>query len=153
MEEENMQSNEVQAAGHTAEAEEKEGRMPLGKFKSVDALMHAYEELQSEFTRRSQRLKQLEEGNKPSPAVPTHVRKTEGADSAAAPRDGDALYRAVKENDEVRSRIVSEYLSSVQGVPLMTGGGAGVTAPAVRAKSIAEAGKLALGYFQNHQEK
>lgn len=153
MEEENMQSNEVQAAGHTAEAEEKEGRMPLGKFKSVDALMHAYEELQSEFTRRSQRLKQLEEGNKPSPAEPTHDRQTEGADSAAAPRDGESLYRAVKENDEVRSRIVSEYLQSVQGVPLMTGGGAGVTAPAVRAKSIAEAGKLALGYFQNHKEK
>ena len=48
---------------------------------------------------------------------------------------------------------MSDYLRSVQGVPLMTGGGAGVTAPAVRARSIAEAGKLALGYFQNHKEK
>lgn len=153
MEEENMERCEGQAAGHTAEAEEKEGRAPLGKFKSVDALMHAYEQLQSEFTRRSQRLKQLEEGNKPSPAEPIHDRQTEGADSAGAPRDGDALYRAVSENEEVRSRIVSDYLRSVQGVPLMTGGGAGVTAPAVRARSIAEAGKLALGYFQNHKEK
>ena len=32
----------------------------LGKFRSVDALVRAYEALQSEFTRRSQRLKELE---------------------------------------------------------------------------------------------
>ena len=32
----------------------------LGKFRSVDALVKAYEALQSEFTRRSQRLKELE---------------------------------------------------------------------------------------------
>ena len=32
----------------------------LGKFRSVDALLRAYEALQSEFTRRSQRLKELE---------------------------------------------------------------------------------------------
>ena len=32
----------------------------LGKFRSVDALLRAYEALESEFTRRSQRLKELE---------------------------------------------------------------------------------------------
>ena len=32
----------------------------LGKFKSVDALQKAYTALQAEFTRRSQRLKELE---------------------------------------------------------------------------------------------
>ena len=31
-----------------------------GKFKSVDALLRAYNSLQAEFTRRSQRLKELE---------------------------------------------------------------------------------------------
>lgn len=32
----------------------------LGKFRSVDALMKAYGSLQAEFTRRSQKLKELE---------------------------------------------------------------------------------------------
>ena len=53
-------------------AEPQEGSAPkteekslmLGKFKSVDALMHAYRELESEFTRRSRRLKALEEREK-----------------------------------------------------------------------------------------
>ncbi|MBR4943547.1 MAG: hypothetical protein IKZ28_05900 [Clostridia bacterium] len=39
---------------------EKKGSYSLGKFKSVDALARAYEALQAEFTRRSQRLKELE---------------------------------------------------------------------------------------------
>lgn len=34
----------------------------IGKFKSVDALYRAYERLEAEFTRRSQRLKELEAG-------------------------------------------------------------------------------------------
>lgn len=41
-------------------AQEGNGSAGLGKFKSVDALLQAYESLQAEFTRRSQRLKQLE---------------------------------------------------------------------------------------------
>lgn len=42
------------------EGAEKEASTVLGKFKDVDALKRAYENLQAEFTRRSQRLKQLE---------------------------------------------------------------------------------------------
>ena len=45
-------------------AEEKSGpenaSAVLGKFKDVNALARAYESLQAEFTRRSQRLKELE---------------------------------------------------------------------------------------------
>ncbi len=44
----------------TAEAEESSGATDLGKFKDVDALMKAYNALQAEFTRRSQRLRALE---------------------------------------------------------------------------------------------
>ncbi len=39
---------------------EKEASTVLGKFKDVDALIRAYENLEAEFTRRSQKLKQLE---------------------------------------------------------------------------------------------
>ncbi len=41
-------------------APNRENSTVLGKFKSVDALARAYEALQAEFTRRSQRLRQLE---------------------------------------------------------------------------------------------
>ena len=46
---------------HAAEAErEKEkGSVVLGKFRDVDALKEAYSALEAEFTRRSQRLKEL----------------------------------------------------------------------------------------------
>ena len=40
---------------------EKNGSAALGKFKDVNALLQAYRSLQAEFTRRSQRLKRLEE--------------------------------------------------------------------------------------------
>ncbi|MBR1867941.1 MAG: hypothetical protein IJ800_05115 [Clostridia bacterium] len=44
---------------HTAEAERVEG-VTFGKFKDPRSLVRAYESLEAEFTRRSQRLKQLE---------------------------------------------------------------------------------------------
>ena len=43
-----------------AEAEEKRAVTDLGKFRDVRALLEAYQALEAEFTRRSQRLKELE---------------------------------------------------------------------------------------------
>lgn len=119
--------------------EEPAGEPDLGKFKSVEALMRAYRELEAEFTRRSQRLKALEESAPP---------QSGNAEEKRAPRD-EELYREVTENEGVRARLLSDYLSSLRGVPLMTGGGAGVKAPSDKPKSIREAGNLALGYLRN----
>ncbi|MBO4323654.1 MAG: hypothetical protein J5836_03230 [Clostridia bacterium] len=49
-------------APHTAAADNVIGGMqsPYGKFKDLNALLRAYDSLESEFTRRSQRLKELE---------------------------------------------------------------------------------------------
>ena len=49
-------------ATHTAGAEEDKGVVPspYGKFKDLDALLRAYDSLEGEFTRRSQKLKELE---------------------------------------------------------------------------------------------
>ncbi len=116
----------------------------LGKFKSVSALKHAYEQLEAEFTRRSQRLKALEENL-------TEEKNEENSSSSEEVR-AEELYRAVNENEGVRARVVSDYLASLKGVPLMAGGGVGVTAPKTRAKSIAAAGELALGYFRNQKK-
>ncbi len=111
----------------------------LGKFKDVDALLHAYEALEAEFTRRSQRLKALEE-------------ERERAASVEQADHGEDLLRAAKESEQVRSAIVQDYLDSLRGVPLMAGGGTGVTAPPVRPKNLSEAGSLALGYFKNNRK-
>ena len=132
MEEENITQDPKEEQG--------EQRAPdLGKFKSVDALMRAYGELEAEFTRRSQRLKVLEDAE-----------RQRGA-SAQPVTDSEALYSAVKENGEVSKRIVEDYLQSVRGVPLLSGAGAAMPAPANKPQSIREAGALALGYFRNQR--
>lgn len=137
------------------------GAPDLGKFKDVDALMHAYRELEAEFTRRSQRLKALEEASRsdgtnapppaPDPAVGGSAADRPPAHAGQDP-DSAALYAAVSENEEVRRRIVGEYLDSVRGVPLMTGGGAPVRAPSRHVSSISEAGALALSFLRNHKQ-
>ena len=47
----------------TAEGEKGDNYLGIGKFKSPQALFDAYNSLQSEFTRRSQRIKELEREN------------------------------------------------------------------------------------------
>lgn len=58
----------VQAAADTAEAEKRDAAAELGKFKDVQTLLKAYSDLEAEFTRRCQRLKELEGGNKAEPS-------------------------------------------------------------------------------------
>ena len=128
-------------------------QMPnLGKFQNVEALMRAYQELEAEFTRRSQRLKALE-----AAALSAADGKTDknadgtAAEDAQTENADDALLRAVRGNEGVRPRIVGEDLASLSGVPLLAGSGAGVTAPAERATTLRQAGALALGYLK-HQK-
>ena len=128
-------------------------QMPnLGKFQNVEALMRAYQELEAEFTRRSQRLKALE-----AAALSAADGKTDknadgtAAEDAQTENADDALLRAVRGNEGVRTRIVGEYLASLSGVPLLAGSGAGITAPAERATTLRQAGALALGYLK-HQK-
>ncbi len=129
-------------------SEQKQAEVTLGKFKSVDALVRAYEQLEAEFTRRSQRLKLLEESKAKEEARCEQAPST----PSLAELSAEDLYRAINENAGVKAQVVSDYLSSLKGVPLMTGGGVGVTAPKTRLKSIAEAGELALGYFRSQKK-
>lgn len=214
----------------------------LGKFRSVDALAEAYAALQAEFTRRSQRLKELEKktensvsrGDPESGGIPEEktlgeerLRKADGGEgespensrsqsdaqgesadgnrgsanaqagrvgdseerepvfapdgavnagnggsfalkktgaavagaeqkretadggSYGEPNDEEALYRAATASENVRLRIVGDYLSSLKkGAPLMRGGTGTLAVPALKAKSISDAGELALRYFK-----
>lgn len=151
MEEENVQG----IAATDANAEN--AQPDLGKFKSVDALMKAYEDLEAEFTRRSQRLKEFERNKAQGPSAEPAKQPAEPAEEGKAPSLGgtaesgsEALFHAVMESGEVRERVISDYLRSLRGVPLMTKG-LGLTAPAQKPKTFAEAGSLALGYLRNNK--
>ena len=57
-------NEQTELTTHTAEAEQVKGEgkseVSLGKFKDANALLNAYNSLQSEFTKRCQRVKELE---------------------------------------------------------------------------------------------
>ncbi len=209
----------------------KEASTVLGKFKDVDALARAYESLQAEFTRRSQRLRALEKEAEnfkgleeptgaeklrraaknrreaakkfdafvaevscsaqkekpdsfdiPSAASAEAEKETErervevaqavsapsvteeqepskvgygGTSSSAVEGEGkpascEELYKRASENEEVRLRIVGEYLRSLgKNQAPLTGGGVGVAiTPPSRARTVGQAGDMALLYFR-----
>ena len=236
MEEMDNVCEETTLTGDIAEAKEKSAPTVLGKFKDVDALQRAYESLQAEFTRRSQRLRELEKEvenfTKGSAAGVEKLRKTakarreeakefdafvadtvapkdkkptdevepvetdensvlaqkesvlgigaevDGAQATDGKTEGETdggyaleetqerggesaaitqeeLFRRANEDESVRLRIVGEYLASLgkSGAP-MTANGAGMLAtPSARAKSVGEAGSMALLYFRKAIER
>lgn len=232
-----------------AEAQDGEKQTPLkastvwDKFKDADALAKAYGSLQAEFTRRSQRLKELEkevenfkaergaqtpengggaeklksrlaakraerkqfddfvqeleranvgvlkgakeekDAEKPqelnaagadeqtdaetpqlaqsvnSVDKEAEIRPSENGDSGTSVANDrvtlesvDELYARVQDNEAVRLKIIGEYLSSLgkTGAPLMRGGAGTFAAPPMRAKTIDEAGSMALRFFQKN---
>ncbi len=109
----------------------------LGKFGSVDALIAAYSSLEAEFTRRSQRLKELEQGNK-AQDMPQNGAPSRKSDLAAA------------DDDEVKTAVIEQYLRSLsagKGVPLMVEG-ISTSAPRVAPKTVKEAGALAQTFLK-----
>ena len=140
------------AAEQTAAETEAESEAPTNaalpeKFRSVDALVKAYEALEAEFTRRSQRLRALEQANKApraqgeSSPVPTACAQEQTPFCEAVmnvPSGQEGAEKPFPASKEEREAFV----------PLMTHAGAGVMAPAVRPNSFEEAGRLALGYLK-----
>lgn len=200
--EENVCEGKVPETERAAGAEGKKGSAVLGKFKSTDALAEAYSALQAEFTRRSQRLRELEkraenpEGPTAAAAVPEaekpHAERTaekteagrsegpcaptvrgpgpdsytegEGPALPQTPPEGefrdkaetsaamteDELYRAASRSEAVRLKIVGDYLLSLKNAeaPLMRGGTGTLAAPPLKARTIADAGDMALRFFK-----
>ena len=228
-------STEEIAKANGAVAHNQEALSVLGKFKDVDALAKAYGSLQAEFTRRSQRLKELERqaenfnaqtekgeeqsgaeklrkkaelkkveerafdefvseleqggenrgegeennvleplikkertlGSSGDTGMPTSEEgalETSAETALGLERDAtvglgrepavavssDDLYQRVSRDENVRLRIIGEYLSSLGKVnaPLMRGGASTLASPPLKAKSIDEAGGMALRYFK-----
>lgn len=133
------------STAETAEAEEVKAAAGTGKFESVDALLTAYRNLEAEFTRRSQRLKELECGNKAQDMPEA------GAPSHESGLDGDGLLRAALSSEEVKKAVIEDYLKSLaagKSVPLISGGVSSAT-PRQTPKSIKEAGALAKQFLKN----
>ena len=124
-----------------ATAEEIDGvtkeQVSLGKFKDVNALIHAYNSLQAEFTKRCQRIKELEGTVKTvdKTTAPTEI-SVEGNDHLQSITDED------------KQQILKEYLKEVvtgkQTAKLLDGSGMGLSTPVTKPKTIAEAGALAI---------
>lgn len=141
--EENVRN--ISQTADTAGAESEIAAADFGKFKSLDALLGAYRELEAEFTRRSQRLKELEAGNK---ASPDGGAPSQAPQDLPAPRPQDAAERELTE--DVKRAVIEEYLrevSSGKSVPLIVGG---VSAPAPKntPRTVQEAGALARRFLK-----
>lgn len=143
----NLTENE-QVTANAAEAEEKdEVAAGLHKFKDVQTLARAYQALEAEFTRRSQRLKELE-ANKENKAPAQ-------ADNAVAPSSEPETFAGVKRllTREEKDAVIEEYLNGVfanRAVPFVTGGGA-VGAARNAPRTVSDASLLAKKYFDNKE--
>ena len=156
----------------TAAAEEEKGVVNdkpfIGKFASVDALYKAYERLEAEFTRRSQRLKALEAGAQrntdettPQGASPDScdggkAAGETGGGSLAARADGDPKPQAENKPDGVFSPGGGEQKreddSEAVFPPVKFCRGRALVAPPVRPRTLAEAGELAKIYLKSKGE-
>lgn len=148
----NAEENVIQATAETAQAEENIAAAGLGKFKSVDALMNAYLSLEAEFTRRSQRLGELEEESKAQkPQSTENGNAGEEAPSPITENTDGRLLEAALADSGVREAVIGEYLKTVasnRSIPLIVGG---VSSPAPKAmpKTVREAGALAESFLKN----
>lgn len=132
MEKLNSEQTEVytsQSAGAETEKGERQTEVSLGKFKDAKALLEAYNSLQSEFTKRCQRIKELESLN----AV---------ADKTEVPAETQTKAQEID-----KTEILKDYLKGLMGAKsqavILDGEGSGIKTPVNRPKTIEEAGRLA----------
>ena len=127
---------------HTAEAERETGEVrsdvSLGKFKDVNALLDAYNSLQSEFTKRCQKIKELEG-------------KLSSTDNTLPIEEKNASVDREHTTLQDKEQVLKEYLSEILGkkpkAVVMDGQGVGVKAPLVKPVTVREAGNLAKQLF------
>ena len=123
------------AIEQTQENQEDESatEVSLGKFKDINTLLSAYNSLQAEFTKRCQRLKELE----------TAIEKK---DKDEPPK----IQSAEKEQENLtdttlKEEILKDYLKEIIGSKkpvVMDGAGVGVKAPVKKPTTIEQAGDL-----------
>ena len=148
MEEVQLKS-EAETTAQTVVAEEKkegatETEVSLGKFKDVRSLLNAYNSLQAEFTKRCQRIKELEGAKIDKAEAPTiDVENQVGKHEEKAEVSKEQAETTAKTKEEILKEYLSDVLSNKQKAIIMDERGVGVKAPPSKPKTIAEAGNLA----------
>ena len=140
---EELKMEQTEQTPRAADAEQtiggSESEVSYGKFKAVNALINAYNSLQSEFTKRCQKVKELES-------------RLEAVGKTNAPINADITAQKEDINKESKEKILKEYLLDVLGKKpkaiVLDGSGVGVKTPINKPKTIQEAGKLAKDLFK-----
>ena len=147
---EQLGNEQMELLSHTAEAEEEKEQakgeikreVSWGKFKDVDALLSAYGSLEAEFTKRCQRIKELEGA----------LALSEDKGNPPTKEQGIKEQPQKEISKEEKEEILKEYLYSVlgrkQSAIVMDGNGVGVKTPRERPKTIHEAGLIAREMFK-----
>ena len=132
-------NEQTEMISQIAEAKKTDGEdtsVSLGKFKDVNALLAAYNSLQSEFTKRCQRIKELE------------AEKSVAVDKAFPTEQAEQSERrnsGITEED--KENFIKGYLKEILGAKskaiVMDGLGIGVKTPVNKPRTVEEAGILA----------
>ena len=130
------QTEELTQAETTKDTETAGTSVSLGKFKDVNALLNAYNSLQSEFTKRCQRIKELE------------AEKSAAVDKSIPTEKSDETENRVSGiTEEDKENFLKGYLKEIMGARskaiVMDGFGAGVKTPVNKPRTVEEAGVLA----------
>lgn len=169
----NIQNEQtVNANSQTATAENELGeskrKVSLGKFKTTEALFNAYNALQAEFTKRCQRIKELE---KPQTSVSNHDNSVDGdqtktnieAEKIAkadpelpseqtlnqdSKNDDSSLGITEKDREEILIGYLKNLLTGASSAIVLDGVGTDISSPVSRPKTVAEASRLAKEYFK-----
>ena len=153
-----------------------DGDFGSNKFKDVDALKKAYERLQAEFTKRCQRVKELEgmmakidkvekpadDGKKGEDANQSNLKETEdiggngnGESSTPKPANIGEILNSIPSGttDKLKEQVLKDYLKSViEGKPqaiIMDGLGTGLKTLSKRPTTFQEAGDFAIELLKN----
>ena len=119
------------------------GEVSLGKFKDINALLSAYNSLQSEFTKRCQKVKELEDRVKAldkdnSPKV----------EPESTVKDDMVKGITPEEKEEILKGYLKDVLSLKSKAIVMGDVGTGVKSPTTKPKTVEQAGLLAREFLE-----
>lgn len=132
----NEQTERISQIAEAKKTDGEDASVSLGKFKDVNALLAAYNSLQSEFTKRCQRIKELEAEKSVAvdKAFPTEqAEKSEGRNSGITEEDKENFLKG----------YLKEILGAKSKAIVMDGLGIGVKTPVNKPRTVEEAGILA----------
>ena len=116
----------------------------LGKFKDVDALMSAYNSLQAEFTKRCQRIKELESAIVSADKVnPTEIKV-----ETTTQKEQDTT---LKSQDDAIKDYLKDLFGRRRSAIVLDSSGLGVRTPVSRPRTVRAAGELAKELLGNNK--